>query len=203
MTLDVLAFQLKATVWLLACTPVPERVIVAGDPVALLVTVNVPFTLPAEAGLKLGAMVRVCEGESVTGVLAPFTPNPVPLGIICEIVTSEFPVFVMPTFSETDPAVATFPKPMLVLVNASVRMAATPVPLSANVLGEEGALLTIDRLPGTVPAAVGRYCTLSELVAPGFKDSGRVMPLALNPLPVAFTWLMVSIPVPGLLTCTV
>jgi hypothetical protein len=123
--------------------------------------------------------------------------------MICEIVTSEFPVFVMPILSETDPAVATFPKPMLVLVNASVRIAATPVPLRANALGEEGALLTIDTLPGTLPAAVGRYCTLNVLVAPGFMDAGRVMPLVLNPLPAAFTWLMVSTPVPGLLTCTV
>ena len=109
----------------------------------------------------------------------------------------------MPTFSETDPAVATFPKPMLVVVNPSARTAATPVPLSVNALGDEDALLTIDILPGTVPATLGRYCTLKVLAAPGFMDSGRVMPLVLNPLPAAFTWLMVSTPFPELLTCTV
>ena len=200
MTLDVLAFQLSATVWLLGCAPVPVRLIVAGDPVALLITATVPFALPADVGLKLGAIVRVCAGESVTGVFAPFTAKPAPLATICEIVTSEFPVFVMPTFSATDPAVATLPKPMLIVVNASVRTAGTPVPLKASAMGEEGALLTIETLPGTAPAVAGRYCTLNVLVAPGFKDNGSVIPLAPNPLPVVFIWLIVNTAVPELIT---
>jgi hypothetical protein len=92
---------------------------------------------------------------------------------------------------------------MLIVVNASVRTAATPVPLKASAVGEEGALLTIDTLPGTVPAVAGRYCTLNVLVAPGFIDNGSVIPLVLNPPPTVLIWLMVSTAVPELLTCTV
>ena len=67
----MLAVHDKATVCELACTPVPESVIVAGDPVALLVTVTLPLSLAAEVGLKMMLNVKVCEGLSVTGVLAP------------------------------------------------------------------------------------------------------------------------------------
>ena len=45
--------------------------IVAGDPVALLATVTLPLAPPAADGVKITLKVRVCEGLSVTGVLAP------------------------------------------------------------------------------------------------------------------------------------
>jgi len=46
--------------------PVPDRVTVAGEPVALLATEMLPFTLPAEVGSKATETLRVCEGVSVT-----------------------------------------------------------------------------------------------------------------------------------------
>lgn len=59
--------------------------------------------------------VRVCDGESVTGVLPPVTEYPVPLTAICEIPTLEFPVLVTVTFcEEEDVPVVTLPKLRLV-----------------------------------------------------------------------------------------
>jgi hypothetical protein len=70
-TVEVLAVQDKATVCGVAVTPVPVRAIVAGEPVALLVTVTLPGKLPVVVGLKITLSVVLCVGVSVTGVLAP------------------------------------------------------------------------------------------------------------------------------------
>jgi hypothetical protein len=44
---------------------------VAGDPVALLVTVTVPDVLPAVVGLKIILKASACPADSPTGVPAP------------------------------------------------------------------------------------------------------------------------------------
>jgi hypothetical protein len=58
-TVEVLAVHVSVTVWLVACTPVPESAIVVGETVALLVTVTVPLAAPADVGLKTTLNVRV------------------------------------------------------------------------------------------------------------------------------------------------
>lgn len=83
--MEVLAVQFSNTVCELAWTPVPDSVMVAGDPLALLVTVTDPLALPTVVGLKPIEIVRVCPDVTVTGVLAPLTEKPVPLALICEI----------------------------------------------------------------------------------------------------------------------
>ena len=50
--MDVLASQARPTELLLCATPVPDTEIVAGELVALLATVTVPFTAPAVVGAK-------------------------------------------------------------------------------------------------------------------------------------------------------
>lgn len=69
----VLAVQDKPTVCVVVCTPLPDRGIVAGEPVALLVTVTLPLALPAAVGVKMTLKVMICDGVSVTGVLAPLS----------------------------------------------------------------------------------------------------------------------------------
>lgn len=184
-------------------TPVPVRVIVAGEPEALLVTVTDPFAPPATLGLKLIETVKVCPGVRVTGVPAPPTPKPAPFALTCEICTLEFPVFVMTTLCEDVPPAFTFPKLRLVLLNESDFVEAMPVPLKARTAGEFGAVLTIDTPPDTAPAKEGWYCTVNVVDVPGFSDSGKLSPLVLKPLPATLTWLIVRTAVPVLLSCTV
>ena len=157
----MLAVQLRLTEWVVAWTPVPESVIAAGEPVALLVTVTVPPSLPAPLGEKITPNVRVCEGASVTGVLAPLRENPDPLSVICEIMTLAFPVLVIVTFCVDEDPVLTLPKPRVVVLNERSSVAATPVPLRAITFGEFGALLRIVMLPLAAPAEAGANCALN------------------------------------------
>lgn len=154
-TVEVLAVHASATECVVACTPDPDNVIVAGDPAAVLVTVTVPVSVPATVGLKTTPNVRLCPTDSVTGALAPVSVKPVPLALICETVTPEFPEFVTVTFFVDDVPVFTLPKDRLVVLNVSARLAATPVPLNPTTAGEFGALLTMVTLPVTLPAAAG------------------------------------------------
>jgi len=68
---EVLAFQVSATECCTGATPVPNREIMAGDPVALLTIVMFPFTVPTVVGLNWMVRVRTCDGERVTGALPP------------------------------------------------------------------------------------------------------------------------------------
>ena len=72
-TVEVLAFQVSATVCCTDVTPVPDNVTVAGEPVALLTIEMLPLALPAVVGLNVAESARFCDGESVTGVLPPVT----------------------------------------------------------------------------------------------------------------------------------
>lgn len=81
----MLAVQVSATLCWVACTPVPTSAIVAGEPVALLVTDTLPLELPAVVGSNTALNVNVCDAPSVTGVFAPVTEYPAPLAAICEI----------------------------------------------------------------------------------------------------------------------
>src|SRR5207249_6929076 len=110
-----------------------------------------------------------------------------------------FPVFVIVTFSEAeDVPVVTLPKLRLVGVMLSVRVAATPVPLRPMEVGEPGALLTIERLPDTAPAVVGRKATVIVVCCPAATFKGSENPLTLKTETVGFTWVMVRAAVPVL-----
>ncbi|HEY4978236.1 MAG TPA: hypothetical protein VII25_03640, partial [Candidatus Acidoferrum sp.] len=162
-----------------------------------------PLSDPADGGLNCTVMVNACEADNVTGVPAPLKLYPVPLMLICEIVTLAFPVLVIVTFCCAELPVFTLPKLRLVELSEIVAVAAIPVPLKATVLGEVGALLTSETLPVTAPADCGANCTLKLLDAPGLIDSGRLNELVENPLPVALTCVIVSTPVPLFVICIV
>src|SRR5207245_2476639 len=84
-----------------------------------------------------------------------------------------------------------------------VEEAATPVPLSATVAGEFGALLEIDTEPLKLPAAFGANCTLKFPLCPGPSVVGIARPLKLNPVPVTVACEIVKLAVPLFLTCIV
>ena len=77
-----------------AWTPAPLKLIVNGEPLALLATVTVPVAFPVAVGAKFTVKLNVCEAATVAGVLTPVRLNPVPLTVMPEIVAAAFPVFV-------------------------------------------------------------------------------------------------------------
>jgi len=77
-----------------ACTPAPLKLIVDGEPIALLVTVTVPVAFPTTVGAKFAVKLKVWEGATVVGVLTPVKLNPVPLTVMLETVAAAFAVFV-------------------------------------------------------------------------------------------------------------
>jgi len=164
-------------------SPFPVKLTVFGEEEALLTTVRLPVALPATNGRKLSVIVKFCEGDNVTGVPVPLKEKPVPLTVICEIVTFELPVFVAVTFWVAKVFVFTLPKLTLAGVTDSVSVAATPLPLKASVAGEFGALLTNETLPAMLPVDGGVNCTLNELACPALSESGTVSPLILKPVP--------------------
>jgi hypothetical protein len=162
-------------------------VIVAGDPVALLATEMLPFTLPAVVGLNCTTRVMLWVGVSVTGAPPPVIEYPAPVKLICEIVTLELPVLVIVTFCVGEEVpVVTFPKlrPVGGLM-PRVKTAAILVPLRGTDVGDVGALLTIEMLPETVPTVVGRKAAAIVVCCPAFTLSGNENPLTLKPEPVA------------------
>ena len=133
---------------------------VAGEPVALLVTLTLPLSVPAAVGENTTPKVRFCPAVSVTGVPAPLREKPLPVSVMLEMVMLEFPVLVTVTFCVEDDPAFTLPKARLVELNDSVCDAVTPVPLNAIVAGEFGALLMIDTLPLAEPAEAGEKLML-------------------------------------------
>jgi len=69
----VLAVHDRLTLCVTATTPLPESVIVDGEPVALLVIVTLPLTVPVTVGPKITLKVSFCEGVSVIGTPAPLS----------------------------------------------------------------------------------------------------------------------------------
>jgi hypothetical protein len=171
----------------------------AGEPAALLDTVTVPLDVPAVVGLKLTPKVNVWDAARVTGVPAEVSAKPVPLTAICEICTAEFPVLVTTTLCDEDVPVSTLPKLKLFVLKERPKVAVTPLPVRAMVLGELGSLLTIEILPVAAPAELGENCALKAPLVPGLSEIGIVRAPVLKPEPVAVTCVIVRTEAPLLL----
>src|SRR5215472_9806988 len=75
----------------------------------------------------------------------------------------------------------TLPKLRLAGLGASSRV--TPVPESETVAGELVALLTTERLPVTLPVAVGSKLAVKVVLFPALRVKGREIPATLKPAP--------------------
>ena len=84
-------------------------------------------------------------------------------------------------------ATPTVTLPKLTLEGVTEICGCIPVPLSEIVAGELVALLTTATLPARLPAEAGANVTLKEVDWPAARFSGSVIPLVLNPVPVALT----------------
>ena len=89
----------------------------------------------------------------INGVAIPVMLNPVPEAAARESVTLAVPEFVKVTLCE--PEVPTATEPNAREVELAVSWPCAPVPVMEMVVGELGALLTIEIVPVTLPPAVG------------------------------------------------
>jgi hypothetical protein len=90
-------FQDSVTWFEDACAPTPDKEIVAGEFVALLLTVTLPVTAVVADGAKLRSSVAVCPGVRTWPVETPAAVNPDPEMLTFEMVTFELPAFVRAT----------------------------------------------------------------------------------------------------------
>jgi hypothetical protein len=166
------------------CIPVPVREIVAGEFVALLTTVTLPARLPVEVGAKATLNDVDCPAARLIGIVIPLVLKPVPVALICEIETLEFPVLEIVTLCVALDPVARLPKFSDVGDAESWSVVATPVPPSAITSDEFGALLISVMLPEAVPAVAGAKPMLNAEEPPAGTESGRTSPEEVNPVPV-------------------
>jgi hypothetical protein len=73
--------------------------------------------------------------------------------------------------------------PKLMLAGLADRDPVVPVPDKETSAGELLALLTMERLPVTLPVIVGAKRTLNEALWPDARLRGKVNPLRVNPFP--------------------
>lgn len=180
------------------CTPVPLRVIVEGEFVALLTTVTLPERLPVEAGVNVTPKDLDCPTARVRGSVIPLVLKPVPVALICETETLELPVFEIVTFCVALEPVARLPKFSDVGDTESCSVEAAPVPLRGITSDEVGALLISVMLPEKVPAVAGAKPTLNETAPPGAIERGTVSPVEVNPVPTREACVRLRVAVPEL-----
>ena len=161
-----------------ACRPVPLTAITVLPPTEF-VTVTFPETVSAAVGLNATVSVCVCPGVKVSGVVTPLVVTSFALTVTCEIVTFAVPLLVSVTLLELVVPALTLPKARLVGFADSDTVPAVPLPLSATVRGEPGALLVIVIVPGKLPTVVGAKRALNVAVAPAAMVLGVVSPLRL------------------------
>lgn len=103
----MLPVQLSPTVCGLCWTPVPDKLIAVGEPVALLIKLRLPLTAPPVTGANWTVTGTDWPAVRVSLELTPLTVKPAPDILTADIVTLEFPVFVraalklslLPTFT--------------------------------------------------------------------------------------------------------
>jgi phosphopantothenate synthetase len=167
------------------CVPVPLSAIVSGELGALLTTEMLPVVLPELVGLNAALIVADCPAVSVNGVVTPDTLKPAPATLTCETVTFADPVFV--SVMDCDPVLPTLTLPKFSLVGDALSCPTAPVPFSAIVRGEFGALLTTEMLPVALPEVVGLNDALIVAVCPAVSVNGVFTPEILNAAPVTLT----------------
>jgi hypothetical protein len=141
-----------------AVVPDPLRGMERVGLAAFEVIESAPLVAPVDVGAKATLKVKLWLGLNVTGGVIPLKLKPAPMGTTCDIVIAA--VLALVTVSDSvffDP-VCTDPKLRLVGLELSCPPA-TPVPESATLRAEFGALLVIATFPLNVPADLGANVT--------------------------------------------
>ncbi len=180
--------------------PVPERLTDREGFEPLEAMANEPVADPFAVGAKVTLNVTVWPGLKVAGGLTPLILNPVPLGVIEEIVRALPPEFERTSDRVLVEPVATLPKVRLAGL-ALIVPGVTAVPDSARLNGELEPSLTMARVPVALPAAEGANFTEMVALWLAFRVVGKVRPLMVNALlPERLAWEIVRLPVPVFVT---
>ena len=180
--------------------PVPDRVRLLGELVALLATEMLPVKVPVVVGAKTTLKVAMVPDVKVSGKESPLVLKPVPVTAACDTVTLLVPVFESVTSRVPLLPTLTFPKPRL--RGPAERRVVMPVPDNDIAPGE--LLLLVDKatLPLKVPVVEGAKTTLKTAFVPGARIRGKESPLVLKPAPVKVACDTVTLPVPAFVSVT-
>ena len=129
--------------------------------------------------------------------------NPLPVTLTWEMATAELPVLVSVTLCVLLAFRVSLPKLNEVVLGVSCKTDASPLPLSAIVVGELGALLTSVKLLAELTPDVGVKLSMNVADFPGASVNGKARPLRLNPAPGPAACVMLRLAPPGLLSVTV
>jgi hypothetical protein len=172
--------------------------------VALLTTEMLPVDEPVMVGVKTVENEMLWPAATVAGKVIPLEEKVEPVIESWEIVTLEFPVLerVMGWIEELPTAVLANDK-LEELGTSWYVFGAAPVPKSATLDDEFGALLRNVKFPELVEAVVGAKLSVNDEEAPGAIVSGRARPLSVKPEPVIDTWVMLKLAEPEFWTVIV
>ena len=161
-----------------------------------------PLALPVDVGANVAVKDALWPALMLVGIGNPLMLNPVPLALAAEIVRVALPVLFSVMVCGVLVVTATFPKLTFPGVMVSCGCVAVPVPVSAIVIGEPGALLVIEMLPVKLPAEAGANFAVREVFCPAFRVIGVDIPVMLNPVPDALAEEMVTLAVPEFVSVT-
>jgi hypothetical protein len=159
----VLAVHSSAT----ECVPVPDKLIVVGEFVALLAMVMLaPLTTPGVVGANVTVRVADCPGVSTVPLEMPLALNPAPTTVTLEIVMLEFPLLVIDVVDEALLPSFTFPKLKVVGFATSVNAAAAPLPDRLITSGEGVPFVVSVMVPFTIVEEDGVKTALNVVLPP-------------------------------------
>ena len=186
---DVLAFQVRETVWELE-VPVPVRVCLVGELDALLVKDKVAEAAPEAVGAKVTVNDAVPLAAMVTGNVIPESVNSLLLMVNELTVTGAEDAVRVPPSALLEPT-ATLPNASVVGDTARVP-GAVPVPESAMFSGEFVAFETMARVPLAEPAEVGANFTVKVTLPLAVSVTGSVRPVTVKAAPVTLAAVIAS-----------
>jgi hypothetical protein len=176
---------------------------VAGDPGALLLIEMLPEKLPLALGENLAVKDVLPPAAIVAGIASPERLNPVPDALACEMTVLAFPGLLRVMVAV--PVLPVFTLLKFTLVGLMVSKGcggAVPIPLSAMLRGEFGALLVMEMLPLAFPAEVGANLAVNDVAWPALSVTGVVNPLKLKPAPEELADEITTLAVPVFVTVT-
>ena len=176
--------------------PVPDKLMVLGELVALLATELLPVKAPVEVGLKVALKRALLPVIKVIGKESPLRLKPAPVTVTSDTVTLLVPVFVRVTIRALLFPKVTFPKLWLRGLAERRQVVLLPVPDSVRIVGELVALLATEMLPVKVPNLVGARVTLKTALLPDVKVRGKESPPRLKPAPIKVACETVTLLVP-------
>jgi len=176
-------------------------VIIVGEPTALLATVIWPERVAAAVGLYVAVKVALVPGAKLAGVEIPEITTLAAEDVMLEIATWAVPMFVSRIDCVVVLPTTTFPK----VAVEGVAPIVEEVAIALRPMATEGslALLVMETVPVSVPAATGLYVTVKLVACPAASVMGAVKPETLTPAPENDSLEIAALALPVFVTFTV